>query len=619
MYIVTFYSFKGGVGRSMALVNTAVELCQRGRRVLIVDFDLEAPGISTFDLFSGATTSPGIVDYVTDFVETQQAPDVRRYVSNCPKWKAGQGELWIMPAGKQDENYSAKFNSINWKELYAQHSGYLMFEDMKAQWKEALAPDYVLIDSRTGHTDVGGICTRQLPDAVAIMFFPNEQNLQGLKRIIEDIRAESDSVREKKIDLHFIPSNVPDLDDEDSILADRIARFRATLDYDAPAATIHHYNNLSLLNQVIFTKDRDKSILTKEYRQLVDAIVANNLEDRNAAIAALTEIQSILGRPGRERELPVDDVEEKLNEISAAHAKDGEILFRMGVVRERMGNLTDALALYNAAIDAQYKQPTVFMYRAQAHRLLKNDKAAMDDISAVLRNPAAAERDLVFATRWLSEIGPGTLKEIELSPAISQSKPAAKIQVASQLMSKRENLPTAEKFLRSIVSDSDHPATERINAEQKLVLVLIGLGRFKEAMQRLRDLMGPSGTFQTIDRAFNYAMADWGHEGVPRAELFARVIEKYDDKFRGFSDANVRQCMALCYALTHDRNEAERELQLAETTLATNPRLTFSCWRYLDVPPNEFREDLAAIRRLISGKRELPEFMVGASKHEVLL
>ena len=50
MYITTFYSFKGGVGRTMALVNAAVKLVQGGRRVLVVDFDLEAPGLDTFDV-----------------------------------------------------------------------------------------------------------------------------------------------------------------------------------------------------------------------------------------------------------------------------------------------------------------------------------------------------------------------------------------------------------------------------------------------------------------------------------------------------------------------------------------------------------------------------------------
>ena len=50
MHITTFYSFKGGVGRTQALVNVGVELAKRGRRVLLVDFDLEAPGIDTYPL-----------------------------------------------------------------------------------------------------------------------------------------------------------------------------------------------------------------------------------------------------------------------------------------------------------------------------------------------------------------------------------------------------------------------------------------------------------------------------------------------------------------------------------------------------------------------------------------
>src|ERR1700733_2877695 len=48
MSIVTFYSYKGGVGRSMALANIAVELVKRQKRVLMVDWDLEAPGLEKY-------------------------------------------------------------------------------------------------------------------------------------------------------------------------------------------------------------------------------------------------------------------------------------------------------------------------------------------------------------------------------------------------------------------------------------------------------------------------------------------------------------------------------------------------------------------------------------------
>ncbi|WP_246844050.1 ParA family protein, partial [Hydrocoleum sp. CS-953] len=44
---VTFYSFKGGVGRTTALTHVASILAMRGRKVVAVDLDLEAPGLST--------------------------------------------------------------------------------------------------------------------------------------------------------------------------------------------------------------------------------------------------------------------------------------------------------------------------------------------------------------------------------------------------------------------------------------------------------------------------------------------------------------------------------------------------------------------------------------------
>src|ERR1700730_15409914 len=46
--IVTFYSYKGGVGRTFALANIGVLLAQKGKRVLLMDWDLEAPGLDLY-------------------------------------------------------------------------------------------------------------------------------------------------------------------------------------------------------------------------------------------------------------------------------------------------------------------------------------------------------------------------------------------------------------------------------------------------------------------------------------------------------------------------------------------------------------------------------------------
>ena len=46
--LITFYSYKGGVGRTMALANVATLLATWGKSVLVIDWDLEAPGIEHF-------------------------------------------------------------------------------------------------------------------------------------------------------------------------------------------------------------------------------------------------------------------------------------------------------------------------------------------------------------------------------------------------------------------------------------------------------------------------------------------------------------------------------------------------------------------------------------------
>ena len=275
MYSTTFYSFKGGVGRTMALVNVAVELANSGHRVLAVDFDLDAPALDTFDVMRPRKQVPGIIDFVNEYLVSGQAPDVQRFIGETAHTGGKGGELWIMPSARR-ETYSANFHHIDWRALYDERDGYLLFEDLKEQWRRFIEPDYVLMDSCTGHTDAGSICTRQLPDAVVVLFFPNEQNLRGLTRVVRDMRAEASEPRCKAIALHFVMSNVPDMDDEDGALSDRIRAFQEQLGFRRKPTIVHRNDSLSLLNQVVFTGERPTSRLAEEYRELVREITGRN-------------------------------------------------------------------------------------------------------------------------------------------------------------------------------------------------------------------------------------------------------------------------------------------------------------------------------------------------------
>jgi MinD-like ATPase involved in chromosome partitioning or flagellar assembly len=291
LYVITFYSFKGGVGRTMALVNVAAELARRGRKVLVVDFDLEAPGLETYKHLRPQKPNPGIVEYVTEYRRTNAVPHLLDYIYEAKAKPIGKkgGRLWVMPAGRRDRAYRNALANLDWQRLYAHEEGFLLFEDTKEGWKQELKPDYVLIDSRTGDTDVLGICTRQLPDAVVLMFTPNEQNLAGLENVVRDIRREETEGLKKTIRLHFVAANVPDLDDEKGILRRQAEAFRKRLGIRNFSGVIRRYENLSLLDQSVFTIDRPHTRLARSYQRLLRTLRKDNPADRKGALMFLED------------------------------------------------------------------------------------------------------------------------------------------------------------------------------------------------------------------------------------------------------------------------------------------------------------------------------------------
>ena len=466
MYVTTFYSFKGGVGRTMALVNVAVTLALRGRRVLVVDFDVEAPGLDTFDVLRPHEEVPGVIDFVTQYLELGQAPDAGSFIGECPSIGDQGGGLWIMPSGRND-TYAAKFNQVDWGALYERHDGFLLFEDLKEQWNRIVQPDYVLIDSRTGHTDTSGICTRQLPDSVVILFFPNEQNLRGLTEVVRDIRSEANEPRNKSIGLHFVMSNVPDLDDEDRILESKIKAFQEQLGFGREPMVVHRYDSLSLLNQVVFAKDRPRSRLANEYAEIVREITARNWADRDGALDYIRRA----GRRTRWIEHESIQTREKmLQDIEDAHSNDGEVLFRLGELGEADGRTEWAASLIDRAIDVGYDQPNAYLKRARIRTNNQDRNGASEDAWRVLKSEQVAPSMVREAIQW---IGSPVPKELVESAAVRSLEPEEKIWLAETFNRSVEDLSIAVALLQPILDDHDTPARERFRAKHILGLSYI--------------------------------------------------------------------------------------------------------------------------------------------------
>jgi len=223
--VITFYSYKGGTGRTMALANIAWLLAANGKRVLVVDWDLESPGLHrffhTFITPTELQTADGVVDLLASFMrssaatETDNRPEdwfvelarVRPYAFtlNWPHFQS-PGRIDFMSAGQQDDTYGPSLAQLDWDVFYS--AGGMKFlralrEDMGRQY------DYALIDSRTGVSDVADVCTQHLPDTLVACFTLGEQGISGAAERVGAISKAPRPVR-----IFPVPMRVDDAEKE---------------------------------------------------------------------------------------------------------------------------------------------------------------------------------------------------------------------------------------------------------------------------------------------------------------------------------------------------------------------------------------------------------------------
>jgi tetratricopeptide (TPR) repeat protein len=220
--IVTFYSYKGGTGRTMALANTAWILASNGKRVLVVDWDLDSPGLHKFyhPFLDAAAISgaPGVIDLINDYAWAATSQDDRPadwHLSHARisrlavpvRWPhfPDEGRLDFVSAGAQNRDYAATLAIIDWDNFYARLGGGQFFDAMRADMKANY--DYTLIDSRTGLSDIADICTVHFPDILVDCFTLSDQSIEGAALVAQKI---DDQARSRNIRILPVPMRIDD-------------------------------------------------------------------------------------------------------------------------------------------------------------------------------------------------------------------------------------------------------------------------------------------------------------------------------------------------------------------------------------------------------------------------
>ena len=209
--IVSFYSYKGGVGRSTLLGLVATRLAARGEKVVVVDLDLEAPG--QHRLFVDNEVEDGVLDFLAEHLATgraridglvrrlpipiqmpSQPGHTPRDIDVLPAGRVGAGTAYLEMLARLD--YVS--NDLDGRNP-ARSPVELALRDLLKQVRQVHTPDWILLDARTGLHDLGGLALHALGHIDVLIGRANQQDYEGLSVAIELLSRRSEAVKDGRL------------------------------------------------------------------------------------------------------------------------------------------------------------------------------------------------------------------------------------------------------------------------------------------------------------------------------------------------------------------------------------------------------------------------------------
>lgn len=221
--VITFYAAKGGTGRTMALANIAWIMASHGKKVLVIDWDLENPGLHLY--YAKYLTDPdlstgdGILDMFSAFAAAGQQPLTDHLRALHPEHAAfdiydvdvryafpNGGELYYLSPGHLDGDIgAARHKAFDWSQFQHTPDGREFLAALRHRMTGSKY-DYILIDSLTGFAEDAAICTLALPDTVVLGINLDRQSVEGARDMARRVYAHSRHSR--PIGLHVLPLRV---------------------------------------------------------------------------------------------------------------------------------------------------------------------------------------------------------------------------------------------------------------------------------------------------------------------------------------------------------------------------------------------------------------------------
>ncbi len=217
---MVFFGLKGGVGRSTALCMVAWGLARAGKRVLLIDFDLESPGLSGLVLPPERVAEFGAMDWLIEDAVGQSDGVLASMVSACPLGESTQGAVRVVAAmGQQESDYLAKLARA-YADVPSPQGPQRLGERLRRMVQALEAherPDLVLIDSRAGLHDLAAAAITGLADTALLFATDNAQTWQGYRQLFTHWQRRPEVVRHVRERLAIVRALTPKSDREAEI------------------------------------------------------------------------------------------------------------------------------------------------------------------------------------------------------------------------------------------------------------------------------------------------------------------------------------------------------------------------------------------------------------------
>jgi WD40 repeat protein len=281
-HVTTFYSFKGGVGRTVLLANVGAFLA-RTRKVLLWDLDLEAPGLHLIPAVKPARLlEAGFLEWMLAWQRSGTPAELddasRAALRAAIRPAPGNGNLHVLPAFGDRADFASVYQDIHWHAHMVEHAarGIALFRAALAVVAEGY--DHVLIDARTGITDVGGLAAALLPDVTVLVGSFAHQNTYGLlhvKRALEPVAAGHSAARGDAANLELLLVASPVPADE----AERVERRAVWLDlFKQNAFAEVPFDPRLIAGERLLVNEDEASGAARAYRQVAERIAGSAVD-----------------------------------------------------------------------------------------------------------------------------------------------------------------------------------------------------------------------------------------------------------------------------------------------------------------------------------------------------